>query len=125
MKTAEKPVNAQITQTNFGRLELATNVASIEPPTSRLCKVRPRSKARFQRRITPQFSGRALPCEARRERIMKWRARAVAATPYHGPLQLLVMRWHHASSRPRNVHSSSASNASDATLAGTMLLQAR
>jgi hypothetical protein len=25
---------------------------------------------------------------------MKWRARAVAATPCHGPLQLLVMRWH-------------------------------
>jgi hypothetical protein len=23
---------------------------------------------------------------------MKWRARAVAATPYHGPLQLLVSR---------------------------------
>jgi hypothetical protein len=23
---------------------------------------------------------------------MKWRARAVAATTYHGPLQLLVMR---------------------------------
>jgi hypothetical protein len=41
---------------------------------------------------TWQFSGRALPCEARRERRMKWRARDVAATPCHGPLQLLVMR---------------------------------
>jgi hypothetical protein len=40
-------------------------------------------------RLTPQFSGRALPCEARRERIMKWRARGVAAMPCHGPLQLL------------------------------------
>jgi hypothetical protein len=46
-------------------------------------------------RITPQFSGRTLPCEARRERIMQWRARAVAATTYHGPLQLLVMRHLH------------------------------
>jgi len=53
-------------------------------------------------RLTPQFSGRALPCEARRERIMKWRARAVAATPYHGPLQLLVMRHTHADAcKPR------------------------
>jgi len=43
-------------------------------------------------RLTPQFSGRALPCDARRERIMKWRARAVATTPFHGPLQLLVRR---------------------------------
>ena len=34
-------------------------------------------------RITPNFSGRALPCDARRERIMKWRTRAAAATPYH------------------------------------------
>jgi len=42
------------------------------------------------RRITPQFSGRVTPCEARRERILKWRARAVAATPC--PLQLLVRR---------------------------------
>jgi hypothetical protein len=49
-------------------------------------------KAPSTRRITPQFSGRALPCEARCERIMKWRARAVAATPCHGPLQLLVRR---------------------------------
>ena len=31
-------------------------------------------------RLTPQFSGRALPREARRERIMKWRARAVAVS---------------------------------------------
>jgi hypothetical protein len=30
---------------------------------------------RRPRRITPQLSGRALPYEARRERIMKWRAR--------------------------------------------------
>ncbi len=45
-----------------------------------------------ERRLTPQFSGRALLCEARRERIIKWRARAVAATPCHGPLQLLVIR---------------------------------
>src|SRR5262245_15769264 len=43
-------------------------------------------------RLTPQFSGRALPREARHERIMKWSARAVAATPCHGPLQLLVRR---------------------------------
>jgi len=43
-------------------------------------------------RLTPQFSGRALPHEARRERIMKWSARVVAATPYHGPPQLLVRR---------------------------------
>lgn len=35
--------------------------------------------------ITPQFSGRTRPREARRERIMKWRAHAVAATTYHGP----------------------------------------
>jgi hypothetical protein len=39
-------------------------------------------------RLTPQFSGRALRPAERRERIMKWRARAVAATPCHGPLQL-------------------------------------
>jgi hypothetical protein len=47
-------------------------------------------------RLTPQFSGRALKCDARRERIMKWRARAVAAPSCHGPLQLLVSRWHYA-----------------------------
>src|SRR5688572_1290434 len=47
---------------------------------------------RYACRLTPQFSGRALPFEARRERIMKWRARAVAAPTYHGPLQLLVRR---------------------------------
>jgi hypothetical protein len=40
----------------------------------------------------PQFSGRALTCDARRERIMKWSARADAAMPCHGPLQLLVRR---------------------------------
>src|SRR5262245_8428932 len=45
-----------------------------------------------ERRLTPQFSGRAMPCDSRRERIMKWRARAAAATTYHGPLQLLVRR---------------------------------
>jgi hypothetical protein len=39
---------------------------------------------------TPQFSDRALPRETRHERIMKWRACAAPATPYHGPLQLLV-----------------------------------
>jgi hypothetical protein len=43
-------------------------------------------------RLTPQFSGRMLPSEARRERIMKWRARGVAAMPFDGPLQLLVRR---------------------------------
>jgi hypothetical protein len=47
-------------------------------------------------RITPQFSGRALPCDARHARIMKWSARGVAAMPFHGPLQLLVRRWHNA-----------------------------
>jgi hypothetical protein len=45
------------------------------------------------RRITPQFSGRALPFEARRACIMKWSTRGVAAMPYDGPLQLLVSRW--------------------------------
>jgi hypothetical protein len=43
-------------------------------------------------RIAPQFSGRALPCDARRERIMKWSARGVAALPNDGPLQLFVRR---------------------------------
>lgn len=41
-------------------------------------------------RLTPQFSGRALPLEARHGRIVKWGARAAAAAPCHGPLQLLV-----------------------------------
>src|SRR5262245_27049069 len=41
-------------------------------------------------RLTPQFSGRALPYQARRERGMQWRARAVAAPTCHGPLQLRV-----------------------------------
>src|SRR5262245_52516321 len=52
-------------------------------------------------RLTPQFSGRARPGEARRERILKWRARNLAATPYHGmrdtltcPLHELVIRRH-------------------------------
>jgi hypothetical protein len=61
----------------------------------------------LQRRITPQFSGRATPCDARRERIMQWRARAVAATTCHGPLQLLVRRWHGANKdvlEPHHVH---------------------
>ena len=40
-------------------------------------------------RLTPQFSGRVMTCDVRRERIMQWRARAVAATTYLGPLQLL------------------------------------
>jgi hypothetical protein len=40
----------------------------------------------------PQFSGRALPSDARRERMMKWRARDVAAMPCHGPLQLSCAR---------------------------------
>jgi hypothetical protein len=40
--------------------------------------------------LTPQFSGRALSCDARRGRIMKWSARGVAAMASHGPLQLLV-----------------------------------
>jgi hypothetical protein len=54
--------------------------------------------AKLPRHITPQFSGRALPVEARRACIMKWSTRGVAATTYHGPLQLLVMRWHNAES---------------------------
>jgi hypothetical protein len=45
----------------------------------------------LETRIASQFSGGALPCEARRER-MKWSARDVAATPFDGPLQLLVRR---------------------------------
>jgi hypothetical protein len=40
-------------------------------------------------RLTPQLSGGALRCEARRERI-KWRARGAPAIGYDGPLQLLV-----------------------------------
>ena len=55
------------------------------------------------RRMTPQFSGRALPCDARRERIMKWRARAVAAPPCNGPLQLLVRRLAQRSYSPRRI----------------------
>jgi len=43
-------------------------------------------------RLTPQFSGGALPCEARHARIMKWSARADAAMPLDRPLQLLVRR---------------------------------
>src|SRR5690606_21835057 len=42
------------------------------------------------RGITLQFSGGVMPRDARRERIMKWRARGVAARRYHRPLQLLV-----------------------------------
>jgi hypothetical protein len=38
------------------------------------------------------FSGGALPCEARRDRIMKWHACGAPATPYHRPLQPIVMR---------------------------------
>src|SRR6185503_15291179 len=43
-------------------------------------------------RLTPQFSGRALRGPARRVCTMKWRTCAAPATPYHGPLQLLVRR---------------------------------
>src|SRR5688572_1992799 len=43
-------------------------------------------------RITPQFSGRTPPCEARSKRIMKWRACCAPAPTYHGPLELLVRR---------------------------------
>jgi hypothetical protein len=42
--------------------------------------------------LTPQFSGRALRCPARRVCIMKWRTCAALAPTFHGPLQLLVMR---------------------------------
>ena len=44
--------------------------------------------------LTPQLSGRALPCPARRKRIMKWRTCGAHAMTYHGPLQLLVRRLH-------------------------------
>jgi hypothetical protein len=66
-------------------------------------------------RITPQFSGRTLPYEARRERIMKWRARAVAATTCHGPLQLLVSR------RLRRPHRQSPANQQTAPNSTNML----
>ena len=48
--------------------------------------------ATYDHCLTLQFSGRALPCDARRERIMKWSARDVATILDHGPLQLLVRR---------------------------------
>ena len=35
--------------------------------------------------MTPQLSGREVPCEARRERIMQWSARAFAAKPQNAP----------------------------------------
>jgi hypothetical protein len=60
----------------------------------------PGGDSRNSWRLTPQFSGRALAFAARRERTMKWRARAVAAMPYHGPLQLLVMRLRYAEHIP-------------------------
>ena len=37
----------------------------------------------FHSRPTPQFSGGALQCEARRTCIMKWRTCGAPATPYH------------------------------------------
>ena len=61
---------------------------------SAIKKRRSHSYLRLALSSTPQFSGRALPWEARHERIMKLSARAVAATPCHGPLQLLVSRSH-------------------------------
>ena len=54
--------------------------------------------------ITPQFSGGALLCEARRERKMKWSARGVAAMPLDGPLQLLVRRRHSEGPRRSRCH---------------------
>ena len=62
-----------------------------QPTDSRSYETRLKNDVRGLR-ITPQFSGRALPCEARRERIMKWSARGVAAMRCDGPLQLLVRR---------------------------------
>jgi hypothetical protein len=62
--------------------------------------IKPHNDRRFKSFYTgstPQFSGRALTFDARRQRIMQWRARGVAAVPRHGPLQLLVRRWHDAS----------------------------
>jgi hypothetical protein len=44
------------------------------------------------RRLTPQFSGRALRYPARRVCTMKCRTCAAPTPTYHGPLQLLVMR---------------------------------
>ena len=43
-------------------------------------------------RLTPQLSGGALRCPARRMCIMKWRTCGAHATTYHRPLQLLVRR---------------------------------
>ena len=43
-------------------------------------------------RLTLRFSGGALPCDAGRKRIMQWRACAAPVTPYHRPLQPVVIR---------------------------------
>jgi hypothetical protein len=43
---------------------------------------------------TPQFSGHVATRPARRTCTMKWRTCAALATPFQGPLQLLVLRWH-------------------------------
>jgi hypothetical protein len=51
------------------------------------CETRAMSSAR---RLTSQFSGRALPCDARRTCIMKWRTCGAPAPACHGPLQLLL-----------------------------------
>ena len=65
-----------------------------------------------------QFSGRALPCDARRERTMRYSAGGVLALPYHGPLHLLVMR--HAHYRYRASDMEFAISTTTATLAGSV-----
>jgi hypothetical protein len=68
----------------------------------------PRERSRFRQRakaldltrllssgsghITPQLSGGALRCPARRMCIMKWSTCGAHALPYDRPLQLLVRR---------------------------------
>src|SRR5262245_6819058 len=77
---------------------MVCDLPKLKPCASRRLKTSPSASfgqliaSRSNMRLTPQFSGRAIKFPARRERIVKWRARAVAATPCHGPLQLLVRR---------------------------------
>ena len=58
-----------------------------------------RDAIRDPRCITPRFSGGAMPCAARRERIMKWSARVVAAMSFDRPLQPNISVTHHAADR--------------------------
>jgi hypothetical protein len=78
---------------DFAELHLAgTALERAASVPLKACATLRTMKLRHGCRLTPQFSGGALPYEARRTCIMKWRMCGAPAPTFHRPLQLLVRR---------------------------------